>query len=357
MIRVLHLLDDSDPTALSLVAPALPRGEFDQSIGLLGGKNVAPLPDTGIAIRSIPVRPGFDVAGWRVLRRVVGEFRPNVLHSWGPRAARFGWLLSRRTRGHSLPPRLIASATDHPEPDWRGILTRRAVRAADRAIAFGEAEAARYRALGVPAGRLTVAPLGVVPARPPAGDIRSTLGIPTGVPFLVAAGGPGAKDAVWAFDVVRYADPVIRLVVVGDWPDRSRVERFARAITAGDWRVAFVGDRPDLSAILAAAAAVWIPMPRRGARIALAALAAGAPVVGYHSPDLDGVISDGEFGILVAPGDRVALAGRTIDLLDDPVSRDRIVTAARAAAATRFPPGPVAAAVAAAYHAVSTQTS
>ena len=89
----------------------------------------------------------------------------------------------------------------------------------------------------------------------------------------------------------------------------------------------------------------------------VAALAAGAPVVGYRTPDLDGVISNGESGILVAPGDRVALAGRTLDLLDDPVSRDRVMTAARAAAATRFPPGPVAAAVAAAYHAVSSQTS
>jgi glycosyltransferase involved in cell wall biosynthesis len=357
MIRVLHLLDDTDPTALSLVAPALPRGEFEQSIGIIGVKYVASRADAGIAVRSIPVRPGFDVAGWRTLSRVVGEFRPHVLHAWGPRAARIGWPLTRRTRGNSMPPRFIVSATDHPEPDWRGILTRRAVRAADRVIAFGGAEAARYRALGVPADRLTVAPLGVPATRPPTGDIRSTLGLPPGVPYLVAAGGPGAKDAVWAFDVVRYADPVMRLVVVGDWPDKSRVERFTRAITAGDWRVVFVGDRSDPSAILAGASAVWIPTPRGGTHIALAALASGAPVVGYRTPDLDGVISDGETGILVSPGDRVALAGRTLDLLDDPATRDRIVTAARSAAATRFPPEPVAAAVAAAYHAVSTQTS
>jgi glycosyltransferase involved in cell wall biosynthesis len=357
MIRVFHLLDGTAPAAggenLSLVIPRLDRAAFTQSVGTLG--DGPPVGDE-IPVREFRLRSGFGPSGWRTVRRVVGEFRPHILHTWGPGAARLGWLLTRRRVGLTPAPRLVVSAADRPEPGWRTALTRRAVRAADRVVAFGGAEAARYCALGLSADRLAVAPLGVAPPARASGDVRALLGIPTGTPYIVAAGGPGAKDAIWAFDVIRYADPAMRLVVFGDWPDKSNVERFAKAIGVGDYRVDFVGTPRTTDPILAEAAAVWVPMTSGGTRTALTALAAGTPVVGFRTPDLEAVLTDGETGILVPPGDRVALAGRTLELLDDPALRDRIVTAGRAAAADRFPPEPVAAAVAAVYHALSPQT-
>jgi glycosyltransferase involved in cell wall biosynthesis len=339
MIRVVHLGSASGPPAV--VADRLAGLGVDSA-----------------AVRSV-VRSAYDVARFRSVRRAVADYRPHVLHAWDPPAARTAWLLTRPRIGLQPAPRLVLSGTDRPEPGWRGLLTSRAIAAADRVIAFGPAELSRYRAAGVPESRLVAAPLGVQPVAP-AADVRPSLGIPAGTPYVVAVGGfdaaAGMIDAVWAFDVVRYADPAVRLVLVGDGPERARVERFARSIFTTDYRVVFAGDRSDVPAVLAGAVAVWVPAARGGTAFALDALAAGVPVVGFRTPDLEAVIDDGTTGFLVPPSDRPALSGRTLELLDDSSPRDRIVTAGRAAATGRFPPGPVAEAVASAYHTLAPPT-
>ncbi len=361
-IRVFHLVSTLGPVAgaktLSLLGPALPRSAFEQVVGVFGsGRTFAKaLTDGGIEVRSLPLHPGFDPAGWLRVRSAVSAERPDVLHAWGPWAARVAWLSTRPRVGVSPAPRLVISAADQAQLGWLSHFARQAFRAADRVIAFGPAEADRYRAMGVTDDKLSVAPFAVAQVPSP-GDVRLSLDLPAGVPYLVAVGGfdaaAGLKDAVWAFDVIRYTDSAIRMVIVGDGPERKRVERFARAVGATDNRVVFVGERSDVPQILAGAKAAWMTAKRGGIHVTLEAVAAGTPVVGFRTPDLVTVIADGETGILVPPGDRIALAGRTLELLDDPGLQDRIGRAGQIAATTQFSISPVAKALEAAYHAMT----
>jgi glycosyltransferase involved in cell wall biosynthesis len=50
----------------------------------------------------------------------------------------------------------------------------------------------------------------------------------------------------------------------------------------------------------------------------LEAMAMGKPVVATRTPGLDDYIADGETGVLVAPGDRHAMADALVELLQDP---------------------------------------
>ncbi|HEY2783541.1 MAG TPA: glycosyltransferase [Fimbriiglobus sp.] len=361
-IRVFHLASTLGPVAgakaLSLLAPALPRSAVESTVGVLGQERTfaAPLINAGIDVRALVVRPGFDPAGWLRVRTVVSAERPDVLHAWDRRAAGIAWFLTRPRIGLSPAPRIVLSDADRPIPGLPKPFMRHVLRSADRVLAFGSAEAGRYRAWGVPDTRLVVTPQAVAPASMHA-NIRPSLGVPPDARYLVAVSGfhgPSAvKGAVWAFDIIRYIDPTIRLVVVGDGPARGRVERFARAVGSTDNRVVFVGERTDVPAILAGATAVWITAARGGTNVALEALAAGSPVVGYRTADLEQVISDNETGWLIPPGDRVALAGRTLELIDNSSLRGRIARAGQIAATTQFNIAPVANCMRDAYHALT----
>ena len=94
MTRVFHLASDLGPTAaakmLSLVAPALPKDRITQEVGLLGpGEPFAQvLVAAGLDVTRLPVRHAIDLTGLAAVGRAVAAFRPDVVHAWGPFAAR-----------------------------------------------------------------------------------------------------------------------------------------------------------------------------------------------------------------------------------------------------------------------------
>ncbi|HUS13613.1 MAG TPA: glycosyltransferase [Chloroflexia bacterium] len=70
--------------------------------------------------------------------------------------------------------------------------------------------------------------------------------------------------------------------------------------------------------------------------ILVEAMASGCPVVAVPRGGIAEVISDGVTGLLVAPDDPAALAGAIVRVMDDPLLAQRLGSAGRAAAATRF---------------------
>jgi glycosyltransferase involved in cell wall biosynthesis len=158
---------------------------------------------------------------------------------------------------------------------------------------------------------------------------------------LIFAGGRldsahGVKDAVTAFDMLRYESQDLQLVLTGDGPDRLAAEQLARALAFDDVRVRFSGPRADLPAATRLAEMVWVTCQRGGEHLALCAMAAGRPVVAYHTPELGEVIDDSVTGFLVPAGDRAALAEKAHLLLRDPDSAASMGEAGRARAAERF---------------------
>lgn len=356
MTRVFHLASDLGPTAaakqLSLVAPALPKDRFTQAVGLLGqGEPFAePLAAAGLDVSRLPVRHAIDLTGLAAVGRAVAAFRPDVVQTWGPFAARVAAVLRL--------PNLIASGCGAPGAGLSGWLTRRALRTARAVTVTTQAEADRiHSATGVAATRI---PPAVAPAPPPPDPAayRKALGIPDAARLIVTAGGfdavSGARTAVWAFDILKYADPGVRLVFFGDGPEHARVARFSRAIGFEDHRVHFVGRRAGVAAAVGLAELVWVAHLRGGVNLALEAMAAGVPVVAVQNRDVAEVVADGETGRFVPAGDRIRLAAVTTDLLDDPAERSRLGAAGRVAASGRFAVRPVVERFAGLYHDVTT---
>jgi glycosyltransferase involved in cell wall biosynthesis len=300
----------------------------------------------GIPVRHLPVRHVIDFRGMRALKQTVAAAAPAVVHAWGPEAARATRLLAARTDGGNVP-RVVVSAAAVPGEGWHGWLTTRRLRRADRVVPASWAEGERYRRLGIPGEHLTRVAPGVAPAPPPPprDEFLRALGLPQAARLIVTAGrieaSPGLKAAIWAFDLLRYEFPDLHLLIFGTGPDRVGLEDFGRALAFDDFRVHFPGCRADLPAVLGLAEAVWVTRDGGGVTLALEAMAAGRPVVGWKTPDLAEVVDEDATGFLVPPGDRAQVAARTHGLLTDPALAAKLGAAARARAAERFGAGRV----------------
>ena len=319
---------------VGLIAPALPRDRFRVEVGVLGPADTPHADDlrrSGVPVHPLPLRRGLDLRGLRQLRRAVASSRPDILHAWGPAAVRLAGFLPA--------PRRVASAAE-PPPGVAGWLARRALRRADRVVAATRAEGNRLRRLGVPSDRLTLVPPGAAPA-PPAPDrdrFLRELGLPPDARLVMTAGrfGAGLKPAVWAFDMLRYDYPGLYLLAFGDGPGRAGLEAFVRSLAFDDYRVKFLPPRDDFPAVLGLAEVVWVFRERGGLNLALEAMAAGRPVVGWETPDLAEVVEDGVTGQLADRREKAQAAARTHNLLADPAASDALGAAGRVRAAEHF---------------------
>ena len=359
MPRVLYVASDLGPTGpaklVALLAPALPRPAFEAAVvDLTGGGAAAllrPLRDAGVPCYAAPIRHATDLRGLRDLHRVVAAFAPDVVHVCGPKAALAMALLS--LPGLRSPAAIIATGLDAPlhglAARWHRKLTGRVA----RFVAPTLAEADRYRANGVPADRVTIIPPAVAACRPrtdaavsaAAAILRVALGIPWGARLVIAAGRfdgvAGLKSAVWAFDVVKYVAPDLHLVLVGDGPERDRLDRFSKALGFDDYRVRFIGLRSDVPQLLGLAELVWVTHERGGVNVALEAMAAGKPVVAFgnsnrEESDLAEIVVEGVTGRFAPPGDRVRLAAISNELLETPEVARALGEAGRRRATDHF---------------------
>ena len=125
--------------------------------------------------------------------------------------------------------------------------------------------------------------------------------------------------------------PAARLVLVGDGPERARLEDAAHAEGVAD-RVQFLGSLSRDVALRYAAGArasllssAWENLPHS----AVEALAMGTPVVSTSVGGVPEVVRDGENGLLVPPNDPASLAVAMTRLLEDDELRERLAAAAR----------------------------
>ena len=315
---------------LCLLARGLPRDAFAVRVGVLGTE--APwaeeLRRASVEVRALGWTRLLDAKPLLALRRWLRADRPHVVHAVGSTALRAAVLCGAAGRG------LVASDLLRGLPRRRWSADRWLLGGVAAVVAFGAAEARRYQEFRFPADKVhAVAPGAEL------SDGGEADGWPPGRGVLCL--GPieahkGHRDAVWAFDILHYLFDDLRLVFVGDGPDRPRVEDFARAVGASPF-VHFLGRRPDVTPYLRRAAAVWVPS-RTGGGVcaALEAMAAGRPVVATRVPELAELVADGESGCLVPPGDKASLARATRFLLDDAALARRLGDAARRRAAEHF---------------------
>ncbi|WP_144903912.1 glycosyltransferase family 4 protein [Halobellus captivus] len=121
-----------------------------------------------------------------------------------------------------------------------------------------------------------------------------------------------------------------RLLVVGDGPEREKLEALADGLGV-DAR--FVGEVPpdEVTKYLVQGAIFVLPSVRGEGlpNALLEAMAAGLPVVATDTGGVADTIREGDTGFLVSPGDEVALRDRLETLLRDDTRRGRMGVAAR----------------------------
>ncbi len=123
--------------------------------------------------------------------------------------------------------------------------------------------------------------------------------------------------------------PHARFVLVGDGPERARLEKLAAQLGIRD-RLHFAGFVQDVAAVLSACDFVVIPSLREGFGLALAeAMAAGKPVVATRVGGMVEMAEHGKNALLVPPADGAALAQAVLQLMENPVQAERLRNAAR----------------------------
>ena len=316
---------------VSLLAPALARAGFAVTVHSFNGDGpfAGPLREAGV-----PVQMGRSSRDWLALRGV-GREAGAVVHVFGLPAFR---RLAIASVGVSRP-RVVVSFTGRERLRW---FDRRFLKGVARAIVPHAAAAAALARQGFSGSVSVIAPaVGTPPPNPlpeaERGELLRANGLPADAFLLVTAGRLDAPkrlfDAIWAFEVVRYTDTRLRLVVVGDGPDRPAAAAAAQALAPDGSRVHFPGATAAVPAWLAAADIVVVTQRAGGANVVLEALAAGRPVVAANTPELTALVRDGETGILVPPADPPAAAKAINRLALDAGLRTRMGAAAARAAA------------------------
>jgi N-acetyl-alpha-D-glucosaminyl L-malate synthase BshA len=146
-------------------------------------------------------------------------------------------------------------------------------------------------------------------------------------------------DVVRIFAAVEKVRPAV-LILVGDGPERSRIEALARQLCPAG-RVVLVGKMQSFVELLQMADVFLMPSESESFGLAaLEALSCGVPVVASRVGGVPEVVSDGEVGYLAPVGDVAAMAERVLRILADPALHARLSRAARAHALAHYQTGP-----------------
>jgi glycosyltransferase involved in cell wall biosynthesis len=155
-------------------------------------------------------------------------------------------------------------------------------------------------------------------------------------PTLVTVGHLAARkrhaDVIAALALLRDRHPELRYVIVGDGPERSRLDELAASLGVGD-RVELRGQLPNEAAIAVARTAALFVMPSVDEAFGVAyieAMAGGVPAIGCRGEDgPEEIAGAGDGIVLVGPGDVPALAERIDALLSDRPALQALGAAAR----------------------------
>jgi L-malate glycosyltransferase len=142
-------------------------------------------------------------------------------------------------------------------------------------------------------------------------------------------------------DVIRVFERVLqqrscRLLMVGDGPDRGKVEQYCREHDICQ-SVTFIGSLPLIEEVLVGADVFLLPSESESFGLAaLEALSCEVPVIATDAGGLPELVVDGECGFLFPVGDVEAMAGAANLLLSDPQRRRAMGEAGRRRAVETF---------------------
>lgn len=299
------------------LAAHLAGAGHDVCVASSGGWRADALARDGVATLDLPLATRGAGGLLRAAARLrhAARVRPvDVVHAHNVRAslaAHLGTRWGRRGR-----PPLVTTVHGLADSDYPR--AARVLATSDVVVAVSGDVADRLARAGLDRGRTTVVENAVPPPSSVTDQraaVRAELGV--GGPLVLCVARLAPPKRVDLLLDAWPGVPAATLVVVGDGPDRAALER-----RAGD-RVRFLGTRPDVGRLLAAADLLVLPSDREGLPMAvLEAMAAGVPVVASAVGGLTGLGADTVE--LVGAGSAAALGAAVRDLLADDARRSTL---------------------------------
>ena len=276
------------------------------------------------------------------LRRVVREFRPDILHNFLFHANLLGRYVGWRERVPAVVCAVRVEDVERPWRLWADGWTQRMMHA--ETCVSESARQFTHRRSGIPLEKLVAVPNAIDVARfdLAPGAFRSELGLAEGVPLIATVGRlerqKGMALLLDSTASVLKDHPEARLVLVGDGPDETILKAQAEKLGI-QGSAHFLGWRPDVPQILVDAdvfvlASRWEGMPN----VVLEAMAARRPVVATTVGGVPELVVQGETGLLVRPDDAAGLSESIARVLADPERSRGMGEAGRRRAEDEFSP-------------------
>jgi len=329
---------------LALLARSLARDEFDVHVAILThtGPLESDLTSAGIPVTVIGKRWKFDpLCYWR-LRQHIAALRPDIVHTWLFAANAYG-----RQAAISAGVRHIVAGERCVDPwkaGWQLTIDRALAGWTERIVTNSTGVKDFYVSHGLPAEKFVIIPNGIAPTpvsnAVTRAQLLAELNLPSSARLLGAVGRlwpqKRVKDLIWAADLLKTTRDDAHLLIVGDGPQRSRLERYRDQSLITE-RVHFLGERNDVPRLMQHFDVLWLGSEYEGQSNAiLEAMTAAVPVIATDIPGNRDLIVDDVTGYLVPLGDRFEFTRRTHWLLDDEALRTRMGEAGRQRVLTEF---------------------
>jgi glycosyltransferase involved in cell wall biosynthesis len=329
---------------LTLLATGLPRERFDVHVAVLtrSGPYEDALRVADVPVTVIGKRWKVDPGSYFRLKGLIQKLRPDLVHTWLFAANAYG-----RQAALAAGVRHIVAGERCVDP-WKTTLhlaiDRALAKRTNKIVTNSSGVVDFYAGRGIAAEKFVVIPNGIAaePAANPLSrpELLAELQLPADARLIGAVGRlwpqKRVKDLIWAADLLKSTRDDTHLLIIGDGPQRWRLERYREQNDVAD-RVHFLGERPDVPRILPHLDALWLASDYEGQSNAiLEAMAAGIPVIATDIPGNRDLVVPDETGYLVPVGDRFEFTRRTHWLLDDDALRQRLGAAGRERIRTQF---------------------
>jgi len=273
----------------------------------------------GLSVRMVHCQGRAD---WRAVRQIeecIQEDGIELLHTHGYKADLYGYVAARRSGKPIV-------ATCH---NWVGgtaalgiynHLDRMALKRFQGLAAVSDSVAQRLLASGVPARKIRTIANGIDvqtferahPSQIFNFDGSKVVGMVARLDLQ-----KGFEYLLRAASELRSAFPGLKVVIVGEGPDRNEIEGMIHRLGLQS-NVILAGQHSDMPGIYAALDVFVLPSLNEGLPMTiLEAMAASRPVIATRVGAIPKVIQDGETGLLVDPGDIQGLRDALARLLTD----------------------------------------
>lgn len=335
MIRLMVVFGGGDegggPAYLKSYIKGIDKKRFEITYISLGRDTLAEeLADDLAAVEVFRGRRGSMLGAVASLRLAIERYEPDVIHTHGLRA-NFAGRLAGRARGVPVVTTVhSAISRDYANP-MKGIVATAldglTLPLTDRFIAISNAIKADLIQRGVAPDKVTVIYNGIdeTPSRPTRLEARKRLGIGTDE-FAVGSvarlePNKGIRYLVGAASELSRCISGLKVVIVGSGSEGESLKKLALKLGL-EKEVVFCGFLPDAIKLLVAFDVFAMPSLSEGFGLAaVEAMAARVPVVASRVGGLAEIFEDGESGLLVEPGDRMALANAILSLYERPDRR------------------------------------